>query len=157
MQASSKSDRDSAPQYQLRLRRYGAANTGYAIWQMPSRATPQITSRVRIADLCGRNLDLVEHHMLQRLTRAVPTPAKLGVQQQECDCSLTEDLALNLGLLFRSLAPMRDRNKIRSVAEGIEAMQREEAAYSLGMAMHRKRSRRILMALRTLLTEPRRR
>ena len=68
--------------------------------------------------------------------------------------TLTEDLALMLGLLFRALAPMRSRDKMRAVAEGIEAMGREEAAYWLGMAMHRKNPRRVLTALRTLLTEP---
>ena len=31
---------------------------------------------------------------------------------------------------------------------------REEAAYWLGMAMHRCRPRRVLMALRVLLTDP---
>ena len=36
-------------------------------------------------------------------------------------------------------------------------MEREEAAYWLGMQLHRKRPRRILMALRILLTEPKRR
>ena len=50
---------------------------------------------------------------------------------------------------------MRNRNNMYAVAEGIEAMQREEAAYWLGMAMHRKRPRRVLAALRMLLTEPR--
>ena len=34
-------------------------------------------------------------------------------------------------------------------------MGREEAAYWLGMAMHRRRPRRVLTALRMLLTEPR--
>jgi hypothetical protein len=32
-------------------------------------------------------------------------------------------------------------------------MEREEAAYWLGMAMHRRRPRRVLRALRVLLTE----
>ena len=71
--------------------------------------------------------------------------------------ALTEDLALTLGLLFRVLAPMRSRDNMRAVAEGIEAMGREEAAYWLGMAMHRKHPRRVLTALRCLLTEPKRR
>ena len=52
---------------------------------------------------------------------------------------------------------MRSRDNMRAVAEGIEAMEREETAYWLGMAMHRRRPRRVLTALRTLLTEPRRR
>ena len=61
-----------------------------------------------------------------------------------------------LGLLFRTLAPMRSRDNMRAVAEGIEVMGREEAAYWLGMAMHRKHPRRVLTALRCLLTEPKR-
>ena len=61
-----------------------------------------------------------------------------------------------LGLLFRALAPMRSRENMRAVAEGVEAMGREEAAYWLGMAMHRKHPRRVLTALRCLLTEPKR-
>ncbi|WP_287043313.1 hypothetical protein [Desulfonatronospira sp. MSAO_Bac3] len=40
------------------------------------------------------------------------------------------------------------------VADGIEAMGKEEAAYWLGMAMHRKYPRRVLMALRFLLIDP---
>lgn len=67
---------------------------------------------------------------------------------------ISEDLALNLGLLFRVLAPMRSREAMRAVADGVEAMGREEAAYWLGMTMHRKNPRRVLSALRFLLTEP---
>lgn len=68
--------------------------------------------------------------------------------------ALDEDLALNLGLLFRILAPMRNREYMRACNEGIEEMGREEAAYWLGMAMHRKHPRRVLMALRFLLIDP---
>ena len=50
---------------------------------------------------------------------------------------------------------MRSRDSMRAVAEGIEAMGREEAVYWLGMAMHRRRPRRMLTALRMMLTEPR--
>jgi hypothetical protein len=67
---------------------------------------------------------------------------------------LDEELALNLGLLFRVLAPMRNLDRIREVADGVEGMSREEASYWLGMAMHRKNPRRVLAALRTMLTSP---
>jgi hypothetical protein len=67
---------------------------------------------------------------------------------------LAEDLVLNLGLLFRVLEPMRNREYMRACAEGIEEMGREEAAYWLGMAMHRKYPRRVLMSLRFLLIDP---
>lgn len=47
---------------------------------------------------------------------------------------------------------MRHLDRIRQVADGIDEMSREEAGYWLGMAMHRKNPRRVLAALRTLLT-----
>jgi hypothetical protein len=45
---------------------------------------------------------------------------------------------------------------MRAIAEGIEAMGREEAAYWLGMAMHRRNPRRVLTALRLILTDSKR-
>ena len=145
---------DAAPRYELRVRRRGPAEAGYEIWQLPSAATPQVTSALRVAGLRGRNLELVEHRVLKRLSRS---GVKLGriADGGKRGHALDEDLALTLGLLFRTLAPMRSRDNMRAVAEGIEAMGREEAAYWLGMAMHRQRPRRVLTALRVLLTEAR--
>ena len=152
------------PRYELRVRRLAPADSGYEVWQLPSPATPQVTAPTRVAGLRGRNLGFVEHRVLRTLARsgirlgsdAVRGQAGQGRKgRAKADGhALTEDLALTLGLLFRALAPMRNRENMRSVAEGIEAMQREEAAYWLGMAMHRKRPRRVLAALRMLLTEP---
>ena len=144
----------SAPRYELRVRRRGPVDAEYEIWQMPAAATPHVTAPVRVAGLGGRNLQLVEHRVLKRLARA---GVKLGSSASRLTrgYALTEDLALTLGLLFRALAPMRSRDNMRAVADGIEAMGREEAAYWLGMAMHRRRPRRVLTALRMLLTEPR--
>ena len=146
----------SAPRYELRVRRRGPADAEYEIWQMPAPATPGVTAPLRVAGLRGRNLELVEHRVLKRLSRS---GVKLG---RSADAGagargypLGEDLALTLGLLFRTLAPMRSRDNMRAVAEGIEAMEREETAYWLGMAMHRRHPRRVLTALRFLLTEPR--
>ena len=137
------------------MRRRGPADTEYEIWQLPASATPQLTSAVRLAGLRGRNLDLVEHRVLKRLAQA-GIKLDAATDDTKRGYRLTEDLALLLGLLFRALAPMRSRDNMRAVAEGIEAMGREEAAYWLGMAMHRKNPRRVLMALRFLLTEPKR-
>ena len=44
---------------------------------------------------------------------------------------------------------MRSRDKMRAVAKGVEAMGREEAAYRLAMAMHRKYPRRVLTEPKT--------
>lgn len=143
----------SAPRYELRVGAPAAADTVYEIWQLPAPATPHVNAPVRIAGLRGRNLELIEHRVLRRLAgigiRPLP-PAK----RRKRGYALGEDTALILGLLFRALAPMRSRDNMRAVAEGIEAMEREEAAYWLGMAMHRPRPRRVLTALRVLLTAP---
>ncbi len=105
------------------------------------------------AGLRGCNLERVEYRVLRRLSRAgVKLRRRVGAMKQ--GHALTEDLALALGLLFRTLAPMRSRENMRVVAEGIEAMGREEATYWLAMAMHRKHPRRVLTALRILLTVP---
>ena len=153
---------EAAPRYELRVSKLGATDSAYEVWQLPSAATPQVTAAVRVAGLRGRNLELVEHRVLRRLAQSgirlgsgVRARAGRGKSGGNAH-ALSEDLALTLGLLFRALAPMRSRDNMVTVAEGIEAMQREEAAYWLGMAMHRKRPRRVLAALRMLLTEPKR-
>jgi hypothetical protein len=144
----------STPQYEARFRRHGPADTEIEVWQLPSPATPQLKEPLRVAGLRGRNLELVEHRVLRRLAAA-------GIKIDLADAagigrSLDEENALRLGLLFRVLAPMRLRDRMRAVADGVEAMGREEAAYWLGMAMHRKNPRRVLTALRFILTDPNR-
>ena len=146
---------ESAPRYELRVRRHGPVNTEHEIWQLPAIATPQVASATRVAGLRGRNFELVEHRVLRRLSQS-GIKLRRSVDNRQDGYALTEDLALTLGLLFRTLAPMRSRDNMRAVAEGIEAMGHEEAAYWLGMAMHRKHPRRVLAALRFLLTEPNR-
>ena len=69
---------------------------------------------------------------------------------------LADDHALRLGLLFRALAPIRSRDNIGALAEGIEVLEREQASYWVGMAMHRKNPRPVLTALCFLLTDRRR-
>ena len=141
------------PKYELWVRTHGPDELEMEIWQVPAPATPHIKAPVRVAGLRGRNLALVEHRVLRRLAKArIQFGGPLAGARQTF--TLDEDLALNLGLLFRVLAPMRNREYMRACAEGIEEMGREEAAYWLGMAMHRKYPRRVLMALRYLLIDP---
>ena len=143
----------SLPRYELRVRTHGPADSEYELWQLPAPATPHVKAPLRIAGLRGRNWELVQHRVLRRLARVGVRPGRSGTRRRR-GYALGEDTALNLGLLFRTLAPMRSRDKMRAVVEGIEAMEREEAAYWLGMAMHRRHPRRVLTALRVLLTAP---
>ena len=143
------------PHYELRAKRERGADMSLEIWQLPTGATPHIKQPTYIAGLHGRNLSLVEHRLLRRLKALrinlndIPAIDALRVP-------VDEELAINLGLLFRALAPMRNREHMAAVAAGIEVMTKEEAGYWLGMAMHRKFPRRVLMALRFLLIEPQR-
>ena len=142
------------PQYELRARKRGPGNLSLEVWQLPSVATPDLKEPHYVGGLGGRNLALVDHRVLKQLRAAGVElgPLRAGDASRH---DLAEDLALRLGLTFRALAPMRNRGGMRSVSEGIDAMAREEAAYWLGMAMHRPKPRRVLMALRCLLTGPR--
>ena len=56
---------DSAPRYE------------HEIWQLPAAASPHVTSAHRVAGLRGRNLQLVEHRVLRKLSQA---GVKLGRQ-----------------------------------------------------------------------------
>jgi len=141
------------PRYELRAHYFGPADTELEVWQLPSPATPTLTSPVRVAGLRGRNLELVDHRVARRLKQS-GIPFEQPALRLPRAWQLPEDLALTLGILFRALAPMRSRDNLRHVVEGIEAMGKEEAAYWLGMAMHRKNPRRVLSALRVLLTFP---
>jgi hypothetical protein len=145
----------SQPQYELRVRRRGPTDTEYEVWQVPAPATPHVRTAIRVAGLHGRNLELIEHRLLRRLGNAGVrvTPPRPGAETRY---TIPEPLAMTVGLLFRALAPMRSRENMRRVAEGIEAMELEEAAYWLGMAMYRQNPRRVLSALRVLLTDPNR-
>lgn len=145
----------TAPHYALRALRHGPDDLELEVWQLPAPATPHLRSPVRVAGLRGRNLALIEHRMIRRLAQSGIGLGGLPLSDRR-DFPLSEDAALTLGLLFRVLAPMRRRENMRAVAEGVEAMGREEAAYWLGMAMHRKNPRRVLTALRILLTDPHR-
>jgi len=141
------------PAYELRLIVPRNRDWRLEIWQLPSPATPRLQAPEHVAAIKGTPLRIMEPRLLKRLNRA---RINLGALQQGKNrrWRLDEELALNLGLLFRVLAPMKNLDRIREVADGVEGMSREEAGYWLGMSMHRKNPRRVLAALRTMLTSP---
>ena len=141
------------PRYELRVQWHARADAEWEIWQLPTPAMPHLKTPVRVAGLRGRNLALIEHRLLRHLAKVKIDLGGLPFREARA-FPLDEDLALGLGLLFRVLAPMRNRDYMLACVAGIEAMSREEAAYWLGMALHRPHPRRVLMALRILLVDP---
>ena len=140
------------PVFEVRARRMAANELQVEIWQLPSPASPHIHVPQRVAGLAGRNIEINQVRILKKLKEA---GIRLEVMPIEgMPAPIREDAALRLALLFRVLAPMRSRATMVAVAEGIEAMPRQEAGYWLGMAVHRKKPRRVLTALRILLTAP---
>lgn len=140
------------PAYEVRAKRLPANELQVEIWQLPSPASPHVHIPQRMAGLAGRNLEINQVRILKKLKDA---GIRLDIMPIDgLRSPIREDEALRLALLFRILAPMRSRAAMVNVAEGIEAMPREEAAYWLGMAVHRKNPRRVLTALRVLLTAP---
>jgi len=154
MASNAAAAREYGPAYELRLEvPERESEWQLEIWQLPSAATPRLTAPEHVGTLKGSALRIVENRVLKRLAR---TRIQLGVIRsgKRRTWVLDEDMALSFGLLFRVLAPMRNLDRIREVADGIDAMSREEAAYWLGMAIHRTHPRRVLAALRLLLTHP---
>lgn len=151
--ATAQANQGTAPVYELRSTKRGPGDLLLEVWQLPSPAT-QLDEPRYVGGLAGRNLALVEHRLLKQLrTSGIDV---VGLRTGEARrFPLGEDQALRLGLSFRVLAPMRSRANMRACAEGIDTMGREEAAYWLGMAMHRRYPRRILMALRIVLIDHR--
>ncbi len=143
----------TTPVFELRARKRGPGDLVVEVFELPSVATPGLREPRYVGGLHGRNLALVEHRLLKQLKGAGldVTSLKTGEARR---ARLDEDRALRLALGFRVLAPMRSRENMRSCADGIDAMGKEEAAYWLGMALHRKHPRRVLNALRVLLIEP---
>lgn len=141
------------PQYELRMIVESTSVWRLEIWQSLSPATPRLTSPEHLATIQGPGLRIAENRLLKRLAREkiVLGSLKLGKTKR---WPLDEEVALTLGLLFRALAPMKNLDRIRQVAEGVEKMSREEAGYWLGMVMHREYPRRVVAALRILLTTP---
>jgi hypothetical protein len=142
---------DSHPVYELRVTGVAGFDVEVAIWQLPSIATPRLQQAERTAALAGRPWRMIEARVTKRLRQAGISIANVR-KGQTVSFALDEEIALNLALLFRVLAPMRSTDRIRTVADGIDKMSREEAGYWLGMAVHRVYPRRVLAALRVLLT-----
>lgn len=144
-------DPHGRPVYQLQAVGLGGGELALEIWQLPSSATPRLKTRERTAALKGRALSIVETRVIRRLKAyGIRMPALSKGQRK--DYLLDEEAALVLALLFRTLAPMRSIERMRQVSEGIDQMTREEAGYWLGMAVHRKNPRKVLAALRMLMS-----
>lgn len=140
----------NGPFYQLRAQGLSGGQMSLAVWQLPSPATPRLTQPERTASLKGRALEIVQTQVLRRLKLSGISFRDLKSGELQTH-DLDEEMALGLALLFRTLAPMRNIEKIRKVAEEIDKLSREEAGYWLGMAIHRSKPRRVLAALRLLL------
>lgn len=137
--------------YELRLAVPSSGTWELEVYQLPATATPRLAAPEYVAGLKGVSLRLLEQRLLKKLARQKVHLGTLKAGNQRT-WTLPEETALELGLLFRVLAPMRNLDRITQVADGIETFSREELGYWLGMVMHRPNPRRVLAALRLLLT-----
>lgn len=141
--------RSAAPRYELRLYRHGPGDSEMRVYRLPVAGSDD-GEAVFVGGLRGSGLERFEPRILRILRRhgARLGPGQPGRRNAQ---AIDEESALILGLLFRTLAPMRNRENMQACVDGIEHMGREEAAYWLGMVMHRRKPRRVLQALRIVL------
>ena len=141
----------AAPAYEFRLAVSESGHYQYSVWRMPSGPSSALPSPEPLGTLRGEAARIIENRLLRLLSRArIQTgPIRLGDKRA---WRIDEERALTLGLLFRVLAPMRNADRIREIADRVDEMSREEAGYWLGMSIYRENSRRVMAALRLLLT-----
>jgi hypothetical protein len=100
--------------------------------------------------LRGRNLELVEHRVLKRLWQQAsslsPSP------RRDHWGTPSRGPRADIGLLFRTLAPMRSRDNMRAKKESSRWPRRSCLLARYGHAP--EEPRRVFTALRFLLTEP---
>jgi len=104
-----------------------------------------------VAALKGPALRLVEPRIFKRLSRNKINLGSLNGERAK-EWRIDEDLALNLGLVFRVLAPMRKLDRIPRWPMVSMRMSREEAGLLARHGHAPKHPRRVLAALRMLLT-----
>ncbi|WP_372922187.1 hypothetical protein [Roseovarius sp.] len=143
----------SRPRYEIRAKSTKTNGLEISIWQLPSPSAPRLTEPECAGTLKGRPLRLVETAVIKRLRSLGISLARLKPGEL-VRYPVDEEEAVALALQFRALAPMRSTDRIQTVSTAIDRLSREEANYWLGMALHRKRPRRVLAALRMLLTSP---
>ncbi len=141
----------TAPAYEFRLALSLSGDYEYSIWRAASPSARGASVAEQIGTVRGETARNIENRVIRQLARARIRfgPVPLGEKRK---WGIEEDRALTLGLLFRVLAPMRSVERIREIAERVEEMSREEAGYWLGMSIYRQNPRRVLAALRVLLT-----
>lgn len=88
------------PQYELRLRSSKGEGVELEIWRNSSPATPRLSAPEYVAGLKGTALRLIEPRLLKRLSRQKVNLGALNIDKTRA-WKIDEDLALNLGLLFR--------------------------------------------------------
>lgn len=136
------------PEFELRLSYTSTTERDMQIWQLKCPASPQLKKSVCLASIGRRELDVVEIRIRKvLLENGIHLPAG---QNNNWISRIPEDLALKLTLLFKAIAPLRKVHNINAIATGIEEMEREEAAYWIGMVLYRTHPRKVLAALRTL-------
>jgi hypothetical protein len=145
------SGHQTRPLYQLQAKGLKGSQVELSVWELPSPATPRLRRPEWVASLAGKPLSVVEVRLLRKLKQIGIRVAGLD-KGEVASFDLSEEDALHLALLFRTLAPMHSIDRIRIVCEGIDHLSKEEAGYWLGMAVHRKNPRRVLAALRVLLS-----
>lgn len=135
------------PAYELRARPRGV-DVAMQVRQLPAPATPHLhRPRIVGAAVAGR-LDVLDAWADAELRRD-----RIDRPGPGASVRIPETTALRLALMFRAVAPLRRVRDAHQVIAGVAGMADEEAAYWLGMVIHRPRARRTLAALRLMLTD----
>ena len=141
---------NAVPRYEVRRHSVRGYDDAYEVYEFPSKAAPYLREPRRLGGLAGANFRWSKRSCCvgcgaRRLRRRRTAPAWRTPP--------AGGRGIATGLLFRAVAPMRSRARSMPLFTVSNRWGSEEAAYWLGMALHRKNPRRILSALRIVAAE----
>ncbi len=146
---------ESVPRYELRVRVHGPVDTVYEVWQLPSPATPHVRVPARCCRTSGPKSGT------HRASRIAPLGARRSppwtwpvCEPQEARVRLAPKSWLSRSACSSASSPQCAVATTCGLwPKALRRWSAREAAYWLGMAMHRRHPRRVLTAIRVLLTD----
>lgn len=139
------------PLFELRVKVLDNNEYEMEIWQIPSPVSPNQFKETKLGRIVGAPFRVLETWLIRKLGK-MNVSISLMKKNTNHTFMIKEDHAMFLTLLFLSLTSLRKVERIREVAMGVESLTYEESSYWVAMALHKKKPRRVLAALRMLLS-----
>ena len=135
-------------EFQLRVTRTENNDFTLELYQCAYKKAGEKNAASKIGCLKGNTLNTIKQNIYDILKANNYDPKTLSAKRQS-HYLLSEESGVKTAILFQTLQPLSQRDRISKIASGISAMSNEEAHYWFAMIANGRR-RNALKALRVL-------